>query len=159
MLTIRPQPWSIIERGDGLGAAQVAEHLDVHVVPEQLGGDVGQLRRRRLPERLGGAVDEDVDAAERRRRAAATIARTDSSSPVSTTIGMTARPVAAVQLGSGGSSSGLATRAAMTTSQPSPASARATALPMPRLPPVTIARLPVSWRSIGPGWHDAGALR
>ena len=36
----------------------------------------------------------------------------------------------------------------MTTSHPSAESARATALPMPLLPPVTIARLPVSWRSM-----------
>ena len=35
MLMIRPQPWAIIAGRDGLGAAQVAEHLDVHVVPEQ----------------------------------------------------------------------------------------------------------------------------
>ena len=86
------------QRGDGLGAAQVAEHLDVHVLPEQLAGDLGQLRRRRLAERLGGAVDEDVDAAQRgvgRRRPCA---RTDASSPVSTTIGVTVRPVAASQL-------------------------------------------------------------
>ena len=39
-------------------------------------------------------------------------------------------------------------RAKITTSQPSRASSRAQALPMPRLPPVTIARLPVNCRSM-----------
>ena len=41
-------------------------------------------------------------------------------------------------------------RAAIATSQPSSASARAMALPIPRLPPVTSARLPVSCRSMRP---------
>ena len=58
-------------------------------------GDVGQLRRRRLAERLGRAVDEDVDAAEAPPWPSATSARTDASSPVSTVIGTTRRPVAA----------------------------------------------------------------
>ena len=46
-------------------------------------------------------------------------------------------------------------RAAMATSQPSSESTRAMALPMPRLPPVTSARLPASCRSIGSCWPNA----
>ena len=79
--------------------------------------------------------------------AVATIARTEASSPVSTVMAWTSRPVAAA-ISSADSSSAEAVRAATATSQPSAASVHAIALPMPLLPPVTSARLPVSWRSM-----------
>jgi hypothetical protein len=46
-----------------LGTPQVAHHLDVHIRPERIAGDLGQRQRRRLPGRPSGAVDQDVDAA------------------------------------------------------------------------------------------------
>ena len=82
-------------RRDRLRAAEIAEHLHVHVVPEELLGDVGQLGRGRLAGRHRGAVDEDVDAAQGVDRPLCTIAVTDSPEPVSTTTGTMRRPVSA----------------------------------------------------------------
>ena len=122
-------------------------------------GDVGELRRRGLPERLGRAVDEDVDAAERGLGGAGdegahrrVLAGVD---------GDRARPAgrSPAAISSAASSSVDAVRAATTTSQPSAASVHATALPMPLLPPVTIARLPVSWRSMAAGSRADRRLR
>src|SRR5690349_14280259 len=77
-----------------------------------------------------------------------TIARTDASSVVSATRGTTRVPCAASRAAA--SSSASLPRETTATSQPSAARAAATASPMPRLPPVTIARLPVNWRSMSP---------
>ena len=78
---------------------------------------------------------------------AAAIAATDSSSPVSQGSASTVRPEAAASDSRAASSAALS-RATSATSHPSAASARATASPMPRFPPVTTARFPVSSRSI-----------
>jgi len=47
-------------RSHRLGAPQVAEHLDVHVVPERRCRDVGELRRGGLAERLGGTFAKGI---------------------------------------------------------------------------------------------------
>src|SRR5262249_5084088 len=73
--------------------------------------------------------------------------RTDSSLPVSVATARTLRPDSAASSFAAASSAS-PPRAARTMSTPSPASWRAIALPMPRLPPVTIARLLVSSRSM-----------
>lgn len=79
--------------------------------------------------------------------ALSTIALTDSSEPVSHGIAMTRPPVsAASSLALASRSLGL--RATTATLTPSAASSRATALPMPRLPPVTMALFPLSSRSM-----------
>ena len=78
---------------------------------------------------------------------------------MSTVIGTDAAAGRGRDLARPSSSSADAVRAATTTSQPSAASARATALPMPLLPPVTIARLPVSWRSMPAGSRATARLR
>jgi hypothetical protein len=62
-LTIRPQRCACMYGHDGTRAAQVAHHLDVHLALQEVAGDVGQRRRHRVAARLGGGVDEDVDAA------------------------------------------------------------------------------------------------
>src|SRR5262249_25099020 len=72
---------------------------------------------------------------------------TAASSPISATIGTIFRPVAAAS-SRAVASSGARVRAAIATSTPSAASCSAIALPMPRLPPVTRARLPLSSKSI-----------
>ena len=82
--------------------------------------------------------------------ASATPWRTDSSDPVSITTGTMRRPVAAASSAAVASRSARV-RAAMATSHPSAARARATALPMPLLPPVTSARFPSSCRSMAAG--------
>ena len=79
--------------------------------------------------------------------APATMACTEARSPVSPGTATTRRPVAAA-ISAAVAVSGSGVRAATTTSQPSSASTRATALPMPLLAPVTSARLPLSCRSI-----------
>ena len=79
--------------------------------------------------------------------ASLTARRTDSLSPVSTTTGWMLRPVSdAISPAVAASASKL--RAAIATSQPSRASSRAIAFPMPLLPPVTRAFLPTRFRSI-----------
>src|SRR5205823_4509829 len=55
-------------RGDLAGAAQVAQHLDVDVGPDQLLGNFGEPGRGGLAAGLGGAVDQDVQVAEVGRR-------------------------------------------------------------------------------------------
>src|SRR6185437_1871178 len=77
----------------------------------------------------------------------ATRLATAASSPISATMGTTLRPVAAAS-SRAVASSGAKVRAAIATSTPSAANCNAIALPMPRLPPVTSARLPVSSKSI-----------
>ena len=53
-------------RRDLARTAQVAHHFDVDVGVEGVVGDLGQFGRRRLTAGLRRAVDQDVDAAERR---------------------------------------------------------------------------------------------
>ena len=65
MLMIRPQPRGSHMRSRLARGTKIAHHLDVHVVPEQVVGDLGQLWRRCLAARLGRGVDQDVEAAER----------------------------------------------------------------------------------------------
>ena len=79
--------------------------------------------------------------------ACSTMRRTAASSPVSQTIGIARRPLAAA-ISRAASTSGASVRAASTTSTPSAASAAAIALPIPRLPPVMMAARPSSCRSI-----------
>ena len=73
---------------------------------------------------------------------------TAASSPVSAlmwiTLTLVSRPMSCAAAASAALS-----RAMMATLTPSLASSRAIALPMPRLPPVTIAALPLSSRSMG----------
>ena len=71
----------------------------------------------------------------------ATMASTCALLVTSAASGITRRPVSAASSFAAASSVSLV-RATMATSTPSRASSRAMALPMPRLPPVTIARLP-----------------
>jgi hypothetical protein len=78
--------------------------------------------------------------------ARATSALTDSSSPVSVTTGIARLPLRSATSAAAFSSVSWV-RAASTTSTPSAARACAIASPMPLLPPVMIARLPVSCRS------------
>ena len=65
MLMMRPQPLADHVRRDLARAAQVAHDFDVDVRIERVVGDLGQFRRRLLAARLRGAVDQDVDVAER----------------------------------------------------------------------------------------------
>ena len=83
-----------------------------------------------------------------------TKATTEASSPVSAAMATTLRPLAAAS-SAAVAASAWASRPAMATSHPSAANARAIALPIPRVPPVTNARLPFSCRSIGAAWHAA----
>src|SRR6266571_58024 len=77
----------------------------------------------------------------------ATMASTCARLVTSATSGMTRRLVSAASSRAAASSVSFV-RATIATSAPSRASSRAIALPMPRLPPVTIAHLPSSPRSI-----------
>src|SRR5262245_5131315 len=77
----------------------------------------------------------------------ATMPRTAASSPVSLLKAATFTPVAAA-ISVRAASSVARSRATMATLAPSFASANAMALPMPRLPPVTMAALPLSSRSM-----------
>src|SRR6267142_5911136 len=79
--------------------------------------------------------------------ACATIPSTCARLVTSATTGMMRRPVATL-ISCAAASSGPFVRAAMATFTPSRASSSAMALPMPRLPPVSIAFLPASPRSI-----------
>lgn len=75
------------------------------------------------------------------------MAATDSSEPVSPSTATTVEPVAAAN-SAAVTSSASRPRAATATAHPSSARALATALPIPRLPPVTNARFPASCRSM-----------
>ena len=55
-------------RRHGLGATQVAEHLLVQLLAEQLVGNPRQLRRPCLVARRRRAIDQDVNAPKRRQR-------------------------------------------------------------------------------------------
>ena len=152
MLTMRPHPLRAHVRRDRLGAAEVAEHLHVHVVPEERRSVMSaSFGGGAWPAGIAGAVDEDVDAAQRVDGARHHCLDRVAPSPCRRRRARHRRPV------SPASSPAVASRRsgrarAITTSHPSAASARATALPMPRLPPVTMARLSVSSRSIPPSW-------
>jgi hypothetical protein len=111
------------------------------------GVDVGELRRRRIAARLGRGVDEDVDAAAERRNRLGDRAPDCASSAVSATTPTTVAPVSLTSSAAVAASRS-ASRARMATEAPSSARPRAIALPMPRLPPVTRARLFRSSRSI-----------
>ena len=74
---------------------------------------------------------------------AAAIAATDASSAVSQGTASTVRPESAARDSRAASSAALS-RATSATSQPSATRARATASPIPRFPPVTTARFPLS---------------
>src|SRR5262245_7359890 len=76
-----------------------------------------------------------------------TMLRTAASSPLSQLKASTFTPVAAA-ISARAASRVARSRATMATLAPSFASAKATALPIPRLPPVTIAALPLSSRSM-----------
>ena len=133
-------------RGDLPGAAQVAHHLDVHVGPEVVVGDLGQRRHGAAAEGLGRAVDQYVDPSQLPggavdhglhrfvglrcpRRSGRTVVRSRRRAQ------LLWRP---------------APRGPARRSQrrrPRTRCSRAIALPIPRLPPVTIAVFPVSSRS------------
>ena len=82
----------------------------------------------------------------------AAMSLTDWSSPVSALTASTVRPEAAATDSRAASRAALS-RATRATSHPSAASARPTASPIPRFPPVTIARFPLSSRSMPRSSH------
>jgi hypothetical protein len=93
----------------------------------------------------------------------ATIALTEESSPVSAIAQITRRPLS-LATSWAACRSASSPRATSATSTPSAASDRAAANPIPRLPPVTTARRPVSSRStarslvaVDRGCHSAAA--
>src|ERR1700728_4284222 len=86
-----------------------------------------------------------------------TAARTDASSPVSICTGTTVWVLEARRAPAAASRRPMS-RAAIATSTPSATRARATAKPMPRLPPVISALRPRSCRSIGLGLPEGAAL-
>src|SRR4051794_4646484 len=145
-LMMRPQPWAIIpgatsraQRRYPMTLVLTSPHRASVVISASFGGAL-------MPPGMAAAFTR-MSTPPRAALSAVTMPCTDSSSPVSHAWPTTVRPVAAASSSTAPSIRAWS-RAAMPRSTPSRASWRAIAFPMPRLPPVTMARFPVSSKSI-----------